>query len=132
MFGKRKEDAMLCPLIRTACVEAKCLFWLHIRGKHPQTGADIDLPDCAVRWLPVLLIEGAQESRQTAAAVESFRNEMVRANSRSIALMQRVALAQVQSQAEAGVAHCPGSFWESVGDFGRTRCSVCGFVRGVS
>ena len=31
-------------------------------------------------WLPVLLIENAQQSRQTGAAVESFRNEMVEAN----------------------------------------------------
>ena len=30
-------------------------------------------------WLPVLLIENAQQSRQTGAA-ESFRNEMVEAN----------------------------------------------------
>ena len=31
-------------------------------------------------WLPILLIENAQMSRQTGAAVESFRNEMVKAN----------------------------------------------------
>ncbi len=29
-------------------------------------------------WLPVLLIENAQQSRQTGAAVESFRNEVAR------------------------------------------------------
>jgi len=31
-------------------------------------------------WLPMLLIENAQQSRATGAAVESFRNEMVEAN----------------------------------------------------
>lgn len=31
-------------------------------------------------WLPVLLIENANTSRSTAAAVESFRNSMVKAN----------------------------------------------------
>jgi hypothetical protein len=30
--------------------------------------------------MPILLIENAQMSRQTGAAVESFRNEMVKAN----------------------------------------------------
>jgi len=34
-------------------------------------------------WLPVLLIENAQQSRQTGAAVESFRNEMVEVNKAS-------------------------------------------------
>ena len=36
-------------------------------------------------WLPVLLIENAQQSRQT-GAVESFRNEMVEANKVSQAI----------------------------------------------
>jgi hypothetical protein len=34
-------------------------------------------------WLPILLIENAQMSRHTGAAVESFRNEMVKANEQS-------------------------------------------------
>jgi len=38
---------------------------------------------CAIAWLPQLLIEGAKESRQTGAAVESFRNAMVQGNGRS-------------------------------------------------
>lgn len=35
---------------------------------------------CAITWLPMLLIENSQQQRQTGAAVESFRNEMVKAN----------------------------------------------------
>lgn len=38
-------------------------------------------------WLPILLIENAQQNRQTGAAVESFRNEMVETNKQSIAAM---------------------------------------------
>jgi len=38
-------------------------------------------------WMPVLLIENAQQSRSTGAAVESFRNEMVEANTRSQQLL---------------------------------------------
>jgi hypothetical protein len=49
-------------------------MWVHIRGKHPQSGADMDMPDCSLKWLPILLIENAQEVRQAAAAVESQRN----------------------------------------------------------
>jgi hypothetical protein len=69
---------MLCPLLAKNCVEDRCKFWTHIRGKHPQSGAELDMPDCAVKWLPVLMIEMTQMERQTGAAVESFRNESVR------------------------------------------------------
>jgi len=33
-----------------------------------------------VAWMPILLIENSQQQRQTGAAVESFRNEMVQSN----------------------------------------------------
>lgn len=39
-------------------------------------------------WLPILMIENAQQSRQTGAAVESFRNEMVDANSQNLKHLQ--------------------------------------------
>lgn len=70
-----------CPLIKGSCVELKCLWYTQIRGVNPQTGADVtDEWGCAVAWLPMLLIENAQQQRHTGAAVESFRNEMVKAN----------------------------------------------------
>ena len=34
----------------------------------------------AVTWLPMLTIENSQQQRQTGAAVESFRNEVVKSN----------------------------------------------------
>ena len=49
-------------------------------GKNPNTGQDVNRFDCAVSWMPLLLIEGAQQTRQSGAAIESFRNEMVRLN----------------------------------------------------
>lgn len=68
-----------CPLLKKDCIEHRCKWFTHIRGKHPQSGAELDMHDCAVRWLPVLLIESTQMSRQVGAAVESSRNEQVRA-----------------------------------------------------
>jgi len=47
---------------------------------NPNTGEEVDEWKCAVSWLPMLQIETSQQSRQTGAAVESFRNEVVRAN----------------------------------------------------
>ncbi len=61
----------------------QCSWFTQLRGKNPQTGADVDEWGCAVTWLPMLLIENSQQQRQTGAAVESFRNEMVKANESS-------------------------------------------------
>jgi len=66
-----------CPLLKKSCIEHKCKFYVHLLGNDPQTAKAIDRWDCTFAWLPVLLIEGAQQSRQTGAAIESFRNEMV-------------------------------------------------------
>ena len=49
-------------------------------GKNPQTGQDVNEWNCAVTWLPMLLIEGSQQTRQAGSAIESFRNEMVKLN----------------------------------------------------
>jgi hypothetical protein len=92
MFG-RKSDAGICPLLKTACIEAQCMWWTQVRGTSPQ-GGEIDYPDCAVRWLPVLLIEGAKVGRETGAAVESLRNETVRSTrqvARSVLLAAQAA-----------------------------------------
>jgi len=66
-----------CPLLKKKCVEHDCKFYIQVMGKHPQTGQDVNNFDCAISWLPVLLIEGSQQTRHTGAAIESFRNEMV-------------------------------------------------------
>lgn len=44
------------------------------------TGNQVDEYQCAIAWMPMLLIENSGQQRQTGAAVESFRNEMVKAN----------------------------------------------------
>jgi hypothetical protein len=53
---------------------------MKVRGNNPNTGEEIDDYGCSIAWLPVLMIENSQQQRQTGAAVESFRNEMVKAN----------------------------------------------------
>jgi hypothetical protein len=73
-----------CPLNNfEPCKQLDCAWFLKIRGSNPNTGEDIDDWGCSIAWMPVLLIENAQMSRQTGAAVESFRNEMVKANESS-------------------------------------------------
>ena len=77
------EPGKFCPLIGKDCIGLECAWFTQIRGTNPQTGKDIDEWGCSVAWMPMLLIENAQQSRQTGAAVESFRNETVKSNRQS-------------------------------------------------
>jgi hypothetical protein len=74
------EQGSLCPLLKKNCVKLECAWFFKLRGTNPNTGELIDEYDCAVKWLPILLIENSQQTRQAGAAIESFRNEMVKAN----------------------------------------------------
>tara|TARA_B100001250_G_scaffold96834_1_gene81084 strand:- start:1607 stop:1933 length:327 start_codon:yes stop_codon:yes gene_type:complete len=71
------EQGKFCPLIGKDCIGLQCAWFTQVRGMHPQTGEDIDEWDCAIQWMPVLLIENSRKQNETSAAVESFRNEMV-------------------------------------------------------
>jgi len=51
-----------------------------MRGTNPNTGDSVDEWGCAISWMPVMAAEIAQKSNQAGAAVESFRNEVVKAN----------------------------------------------------
>ena len=76
----KQKMSDFCPLIQKKCKEHKCKFFIQVIGKNPQTGQDVSDWNCAVTWLPMLLIEGSQQTRQAGSAIESFRNEMVKAN----------------------------------------------------
>ena len=82
-----------CPLIKDECVGLKCSWFTQVRGTNPNTGKEVDEWACSVAWLPVLLIENSQQQRQTGAAVESFRNEMVKSNE----VGQQVLMASLQA-----------------------------------
>jgi hypothetical protein len=70
-----------CPLDGfKPCRKLDCAWFVQVRGTNPNTGKEVDEWACAMAWMPVLMIENSQQQRQTGAAVESFRNEMVRAN----------------------------------------------------
>ena len=81
------KPSNFCPLIKEDCKGLGCSWFTQLRGTNPNTGKDVDEWGCAVTWLPVLLIENSQQQRHTGAAVESFRNEMVRANEETSLLL---------------------------------------------
>jgi hypothetical protein len=77
-----------CPLLKKDCVGITCAWFTQVRGINPNTGADVDEWACAIAWMPVLMIENSQQQRQTGAAVESFRNEMVDSQNQFLSLSQ--------------------------------------------
>jgi hypothetical protein len=70
-----------------------------VTGINPNDGQPVDRFGCVDSFLPMLLIENAQMQRQTGAAVESFRNEMVKQNAQTMVL-----LAAAQSALPPGAA----------------------------
>ncbi|MBR7777376.1 hypothetical protein [Undibacterium rugosum] len=87
------KTVLTCPLghkcqdVRDGAIQ-QCSWFTKLAGKNPSTGESVDEHGCAITWLPVLLIENSQQQRGTAAAVESFRNEMVAANENNQRILQ--------------------------------------------
>ena len=77
----RMKPGKWCPLIKRDCVGLKCSWFVEVRGMNPNTGEMVDEWNCAIAWVPMMQIETSQQARQAGAAVESFRNEVVRTNS---------------------------------------------------
>jgi hypothetical protein len=77
------KNGTFCPLIKKDCVEMKCAWFTRIQGYDMNTGNQVDEWQCAISLMPMLLVENSGQQRQTGAAVESFRNEMVKANEQS-------------------------------------------------
>tara|TARA_R110002020_G_scaffold172416_1_gene362779 strand:+ start:1874 stop:2173 length:300 start_codon:yes stop_codon:yes gene_type:complete len=85
-----------CPLNNfEPCKELECAWFMKVVGKDPQSEKEIEDWGCAVTWIPVLTIENSQQQRQTGAAVESFRNEMVKSNEASQQILLQTTAARL-------------------------------------
>ena len=84
------ESKANCPLDGfKPCRQLECAWFIKIAGTNPNTGKEVEEWGCSMAWMPMLMIENSQQQRGTSAAVESFRNEMVKNNE----VGQRVLLA---------------------------------------
>ena len=81
------KNGSFCPLIKKDCVGLTCAWYTRVQGYDMNSGNQVDNYECAISWLPMLLIENSGQQRQTGAAVESFRNEMVKANEATTQLL---------------------------------------------
>ena len=89
------ENGTFCPLIQGDCKKLECVWFTRVAGKDPNTGKQVDEYGCAVAWMPTLLIENAQQSRQAGAAVQSFRNEVSSNGGALLGMIAGVALKQL-------------------------------------
>lgn len=79
----KMEKGDWCPLVRGKCKQMKCAWFTNVRGVNPQTGQEVDEWNCAMTWMPLLMIDNTLRTNQTGSAIESFRNEMVKQNEMS-------------------------------------------------
>ncbi len=77
-----------CPLNNfKPCKQLDCAWFIEIHGTNPNTGELVKDWGCTMAMMPMMLLENAKQQHSTAAAVESFRNEMVKANESSQQLL---------------------------------------------
>ena len=97
-----------CPLLNKKCIKHQCVWYNMLQGKNPQSGANVQEWGCSIAWIPLLLVENTGKQIQTSSAVESFRNEMVKANMVTLALVDQKNKQDEQKQNPAG------SFWSKI------------------
>jgi hypothetical protein len=97
-----------CPLLNKKCIKHQCVWYNMLQGKNPQSGANVQEWGCSIAWLPLLLVENTGKQIQTNSAVESFRNEMVKANMVTLALVDQKNKQEEQKQNPVG------SFWSKI------------------
>lgn len=82
-----------------------CNRWIQISGENPNTGEAIHHYDCVDNWMPLLTIENTQQARQMGAAIESFRNEMLKANEVHASIGVAMLENQLKSPSQKTIGH---------------------------
>ena len=85
----RLEQGTYCPLVKKECLGTKCAWFTRVQGVDKNTGKDVDEYQCAIAWMPMLLVENSGQQRQTGASIDSFRNEVVKANQATARLLMQ-------------------------------------------
>lgn len=83
---------MLLKQAERGCIQHGCEFYVHLLGTNPQTGAQQDEWGCSFRWLPILLTENSNQTRQAAASADKVATEVAKFHATSLATMGQEAL----------------------------------------
>jgi hypothetical protein len=86
------KPGSFCPLIKKECAGIQCAWFTKVAGYDMNTGKEVEEWQCAIAWMPMLMIENSGQQRQTGAAVESFRNEMIKAQIESQKVLLQTAV----------------------------------------
>ena len=100
-----------CPLLNKKCIKHQCIWYNMLQGKHPQSGQNVQEWGCSIAWLPLLLVENTGKQVQTNSAIESFRNEMVKANMVTLALVNEQSKKEKQDPTKQ-----VGSIWGNISE----------------
>lgn len=79
------KEVKTCPL-GSVCEEVKdgaihrCRWYVEVVGKDPTSDQILHEKDCAMAWVPTLLIEGSRTNRGQTKALEDFRNAVIGAS----------------------------------------------------
>lgn len=76
MAIKAQEIGDFCPLLKKSCIRHKCAWFIKVLGSNPQTGEELEHWGCAVEWLPLLLVENSQKTREVSGSVDALRKEV--------------------------------------------------------
>jgi hypothetical protein len=90
----------VCEEIKDGAIH-RCRAYIKMEGVDPVSGESISRFDCSDNWQVLATLEAAKQQKSAAAALESFRNEMVAANTKSQHLMLASVAVGVQRNANA-------------------------------
>lgn len=88
---KDYKDGEFCPFIKGECIRHKCALFTKVLGNDPQTNTPIEKNACSLSWLPILLVENANQQRQTAASVDKTATEIAKFHATSLGCMSETA-----------------------------------------
>ena len=79
-----------CPLHNfEPCKQLDCAWFTKIAGKNPQGQKEVEEWGCAVTFMPILMVANTNSNTRTQAAVESFRNIMVKQQEELLTLAEK-------------------------------------------
>lgn len=80
-----------CPLLNKSCIEDRCMFWHELVVNVPGQPSKVE-KKCVYLWLPILLIENAQETRFASASLDKVASEL---NSGATQMLRQMTASQL-------------------------------------
>jgi len=88
----------ICPILDRECIKGACQWHTRVIGNNPQTGVHMDVSDCAVTLLPVLLVEVAKQAVSTTASIDKLATEISNAENELTRLLKAKMQARLSSE----------------------------------